>query len=328
MEKQRKIQIVRAMAVFLVIMTHTVFMDPHEMIVRPLINGGVPVFLFLSGYLTSMPIGDVGSFYKKRLLRILIPYLLWSVIYTVYHGTYRDFPWNLLTGQCCSIFYYILVYLQCVLLTPLLGRLLRSRYRWMGYLITPLAILVEQFLAWKGLLLIYPWNVNNCLVWMIFFYLGLDMRSRKGRQESAGRIIGSGIGLIVGLLLEIFVVASYWQDFGRYDIATSQVKLITMINSLLLLRILAEYLRKEEDVHIGKVGVIQGGREIMSSIGDASFGIYLCHSLLIDWFMRFDFYRPWSFVGKTFFIYAASFLLIRVAQGILGKKVGRYFGVY
>lgn len=328
MEQQRKIQIVRAMAVFLVIMTHTVFMDPHEMIVRPFINGGVPVFLFLSGYLTLMPIGDVGSFYKKRLLRILIPYLLWSVIYTVYHGTYCGFPWNLLTGQCCSIFYYILVYLQCVLLTPLLGRLIRSQYRWIGYLITPLAILGEQLLAWKGILLIYPWNVNNCLVWMIFFYVGLDMRNRGGKQESAGRIIGSGIGLIVGLLLEIFVVAPYWKDLGRYDIATSQVKLITMINSLLLLRILAEYLRKAEDVHIGKVGVIQVGREIMVAIGDASFGIYLCHSLLIDWFMQFGFYRSRSFVGKTFFIYAASFLLIRVAQGILGKKVGRYFGVY
>lgn len=46
----------------------------------------VPIFVMITGVLL-LPINEgIGSFYKKRLLRIVIPFLIWSIIYNL-------FPW-------------------------------------------------------------------------------------------------------------------------------------------------------------------------------------------------------------------------------------------
>ncbi len=324
-EQRQNIQIIRAVAAFCVVMTHTILWDAHEMAVRPLINGAVPVFLFLSGYLTELPIADIAAFYRKRILRIFFPYLLWSILYTVAQGSYETFWFDLLTGQCCSVFYFLLVYLQCVLLAPLLGRLLCSRFRLLGYLITPLAVLAELLLAWKGIELRYPWNVNNCLVWLAFFYFGMDQKRQKIAEVPAGKAIGTAAALLFGLLFEIFAAAPYWNAFGRYDIATSQIKLITMVNSLLLLRLLSFWLAKGPKKTAGPAAFVRKGLE---TAGDASFGIYLCHSLVIKYVAGRSFYQNASFFGKTVLVFLLSFVLIRLMQKIFGEKIGRVLGVY
>ncbi|WP_214072758.1 acyltransferase family protein [Mucilaginibacter sp. dw_454] len=44
----------------------------------------VPLFVMLSGYF-MFPIIDTGAFFKKRLSRVAIPFVLWSVLYAFYY---------------------------------------------------------------------------------------------------------------------------------------------------------------------------------------------------------------------------------------------------
>ena len=59
----------------------------------------VPVFVMLSGSLLLNPNKEeaIGEFLKKRMMRVLVPFVFWSVIYTMYtyRGYIRDFkmPW-------------------------------------------------------------------------------------------------------------------------------------------------------------------------------------------------------------------------------------------
>lgn len=69
--------------------------------------------------------------------------------------------------------YYLLVYSQLVLLTPVLFRLL-SRYRFFVYCVTPACLLLRELAAVAGIAL--PLIQVFCPMWLIFYVFGLDWR--------------------------------------------------------------------------------------------------------------------------------------------------------
>ncbi len=62
-----------------------------------LVRGCVCLFIMVSGALLLMPSEQsIGDFFKKRLNRILIPFLVWSVLYLVWkkYFLHADFSWG------------------------------------------------------------------------------------------------------------------------------------------------------------------------------------------------------------------------------------------
>lgn len=107
---------------------------------RPLLNWAVAAFLFLSGLLAieaRIARGVLGH----RIRRTLPPYVVWSLAYALLLqdssvlGALRA----LLTAGASAQMYFIAVYLQLTMLTPLLYRLL-ARCPWLVYAITPLSL--------------------------------------------------------------------------------------------------------------------------------------------------------------------------------------------
>lgn len=96
----------------------------------------VPLFLLLSGF--SLGVGakqtSYFSFLKRRAVRVLLPYLLWTMIYSLSNTGYDFSAWlaqlsnpswllrTVLTGQSAPHLYFIPIILQCYLLYPLLKR--------------------------------------------------------------------------------------------------------------------------------------------------------------------------------------------------------------
>ena len=74
-----KIQILRGLAIMGVVLIHNTPEGIAQVIYRPFINYSVGLFLFLSGLLTSYQTLD----YKKRLKKVLISYVIWTMIYVV-----------------------------------------------------------------------------------------------------------------------------------------------------------------------------------------------------------------------------------------------------
>lgn len=66
-------------------------------------------------------------------------------------------------------------------------------------------------------------------------------------------------------------------------------------------------------------------RRIVISIGDASFGIYLVHPLVI-YFSRHN--TGFLFPLNTILTLILTYLCVWIGQRICGKKLGRYLGFY
>ncbi len=325
--QKEKIQVVRAVAIFMVIVTHTVLWNPYEIYIRPFVNPAVGIFIFLSGMLTREEIRgkDILSFYKRRLLRVFIPYTLWSIIYVVFQGSYDTAIKDFLTGNCCSIFYYILVYMQLVIVAPLVGKLIRSKIWWVGFIITPLAILTEYFLIIRGVDITYPYNINNFFVWFIFFYLGMFIRIRyeKGKKVSSPKInVTCIIASLVCIALEL-LEGYYWLGLGRDDLATTQVKLSTMCTGIAVCILISSIILSKSEKKPFKLFVL---------IGDTSFGIYLTHQLVIGIWGRLlpnlMIKSDYWFIIEAIIVLVVDFIIIFILQKIFGKKIGKYIGVY
>lgn len=325
--QKERIQVIRAIAIFMVIMTHTVLWNPYEFYIRPFINPAVAMFVFLSGLLTKEEIKgkEIFSFYKRRFLRVFIPYTLWSIIYVVYQGNYDTALKDYLIGNCCSTFYYIIVYIQLVIITPLAGALIQSKIRWVGFVITPVAIIVEYVLVFLGKNVTYPYNINNFFVWFIFFYLGMFVRIRYKNNKN---VSSKGIKLLCMALLILCIMLEYiegnfWIIHERMDLATSQVKLSTMCTGIAACILASAFILKKTEKRPLKLFVL---------IGDASFGLYLMHQLIMSlWGKLFPglvLTTNYWFIVEAVVVLAIGFVIIYVLQLILGKRIGKYIGVY
>ena len=133
--KNRRIQALRGLLALAVVIVHIMPIgnDVIRIFLRPFCNMAVAGFIFLSGYLTKLEF-DTKKFYKKRLLTVLIPYIVFTIFYTVLSGYKQgivnmgfSLAKNLITTQAKMTLYYLIVYMQLVLLTPLLSRIAKQR---------------------------------------------------------------------------------------------------------------------------------------------------------------------------------------------------------
>ena len=129
-------------------MIHTTPAGEWQVFCRPFINFAVATFIFLSGYLTRADNEDWASFYRRRIVRVAIPYVIWTVIYSIpdiMSTGFSALAKNLLSANANASLYYIFVYIQFVLLTPLISRLARSRFRALGWFIAPVSVLLFRY---------------------------------------------------------------------------------------------------------------------------------------------------------------------------------------
>lgn len=317
--RRNDIQILRAVAIIAVVLIHTCPQGVYQVLCRPFINFPVALFLFLSGYLTQMHYDKWKSLFERRVTRVLVPYLIWTFIYSMH-------PWpdpvhflkNVITSNAAAHLYYIPVYIQFVLLTPLIIRLAKSRYRHIGWLITPISLLFFYYPQYAG----RPLNGYlsmacdiSCLNWFTFYYLGI--------------ILGNGIATrrdynpqSVLVLLSISIILQILEGFVLYKLGApncgTQLKISSLLSSSLTC-ILAYTLLSKHRIQI-KNGVL-------ITIGEYSFGIYLCHILFIRLFKHFVFYQNIPYIINSAIILALSLLLCVTCDKVLSPRILRWIGI-
>ncbi len=114
-------------------------------------------FLFLSGvklFLHLKEPFDTVTFWCKKIKTILIPYVLWVLVYYCYFVSRGYFPFSfrafaryVALGDLVSPFYFIVIIMQFYLLAPLIVRLFRK--------MKPLPVLILSFILmivlWQGI---------------------------------------------------------------------------------------------------------------------------------------------------------------------------------
>ena len=267
MARDRYLQAIRGLAIACVVCIHCLPQCAASVVLRPFLNWAVAGFLFLSGLLTSeskiLRGGDA-----KRLHKVLIPYLVWSGIYLVVTQrlTAGGIVKGVLFGTSSAQMYYLLVYAQLLMLTPLLYRVLRS-HRLLVYCVTPVFLLVREVAAIVGVAL--PQVQVLFPAWLLFYVLGLDW-GKVGRV--ATRRCSLLPGLLVACLFLQLVSGFAWLARGDYNMATTQLKLSSMATSAVLVVLIGLTGHRLRQLF---------ARSYLVKLGDLSFGIYLCHILVL-----------------------------------------------
>ena len=144
---------------------------------------------------------------------------------------------NLLTAKAAAPMYYIFVYIQFVLLTPLLGKLATSKYQFIGWIVAPVSVLVFKYywlLTGQELnsYITLIWS-DACLGWFTFYYLGLVLGNHIIERRYALKELT--ICYLASILIQI--LEGYgWLILGETNCGT-QIKLSSFLTSSLFLLI-------------------------------------------------------------------------------------------
>ncbi|WP_028547074.1 acyltransferase [Paenibacillus taiwanensis] len=272
----------------------------------------VPAFIALTSFVLFYNYASdhinwarVGTFYRKRIKLILVPYLISSICYfavvhmMAYRGrglwdTLESLVLKLATGSAYTHLYYVFLLIQFYLLFPLLLLAFRSK------LVVKYAILIGLILQWGFVI----WNKYELLLpqkgsvmfsymsyWMLGAYLGLKADTLKGWFNSLGhkespvsyswwnRLLWSVWFLMAVLQIQIW----YWTNLGEWRMNTLWYEAIWNVHAILSCLVLiqaASYIERK-----WKSSLVT----MIHRFGEVTFGVYLLHPIILLLYRKW----PW-----------------------------------
>lgn len=316
-EKQRDNfwDLIKCLAVFFVILIHNPISD--EIMYRKLYTVAVPLFLCISGYLFSQNNLSYSRFIIKKAKRILIPYILWSLFYSIiYHQIDISIGGgiSLLGGRAWFPLYYLPLLFQFMILAPVL------RQRKIQYLfilgLTPMFLLFSYTYRALGFevsmdifRLFWPWSA--------FFAFGIYMKDK----EISIRIENLMFLFFIVLIISMSESETIMQLIGHKNLATGQNTITSTLMVLLMFTICVKISRMTKPL----------GSNIATKMGRYSFGIYLLHG-----FVGSLVYRVLHFLhtdcslillAANFIILTVCFVSVLIIEKILPAKFIKYVGL-
>lgn len=281
------VDFVRFIGIFLVVLAHVENWGADSKWVRDfyytLSRIGVPLFFLISGYLLLSKQEDLLTFFKKRAARIIIPFLIWSIIYDVqnsqafaesgvtFEGLLKMFI-RILRGPRGGHLWFFYSLIGLYLITPIL-RVFVSKardsdilyYIALWFLAMPFIYIVEEFTPIKNGFEIY-YTGGYVGYFLLGYYLG--------RLESKAPLILTAAGLF--LLSLIFTFAVFYFDLPpqNNELVFRSYPSLNIILMSLAAFILIKSVGEKISIPLARFS---------SRVSKASFGIYLIHLLLFVW---------------------------------------------
>lgn len=312
--KSYKIQVLRGIAIIAVVCIHNIpNTENGQILCRPFVNFAVGLFLALSGFLSDMNNWKPA----KRIKKVLPPYVLWTLVYVFLNckSNLFDVPGqyliSLVNGKAAPMMYYIFVYIEFTLLIPCIDKLAKSRYRYFGFLITPLEIilmrLLPMFMGVQFSKLIM--NIVNLsfLGWFSYFYLGyLAGNSYISTRVRWGKLI---VALIVGICWQ--VVEGYIYFINGSDVCGTQLKLSAIFSGIIVVCLSFNYVITFSNTKLWE--------RVLYRIGDNSFGIYFSHIAVMTILGVIPGYLKIVYPFNVVIIVLVTYMCVCIGKKILGK---------
>ena len=262
---------------------------------------GSPIFMMVSGLVLSynyrtMDEFDAKRFYKKKVKFILVPYILWSIIYFLYTSYINQLPLTgqrliclgrgILLGESFAHLYFIFLICQFYIILPLFIKyLIKPTYE------KPFKIFILFFIL-QGVILIYGYYFKSLnatgivkvfnlyywktlFSWSFYFITGgiIGVHYDEVVEFIDENINNIFLGYIIATCFYIGqVYINVWANGGRdfYD-KFGSIRPHTMIYAIFTMLVLIWLTRK-------MVGRFNG----LKSFGTYSFGIYFSHPLILE----------------------------------------------
>jgi probable poly-beta-1,6-N-acetyl-D-glucosamine export protein len=349
-----EITIMRAFAILAVISLHVsgnfTFMDPGNflavvyMAIGVISGFAVPLFICISGFVLYNKYPDkidLKTFYKKRLMSVVPPYIVFSTIYLIFERMRTDYlplqtiVYKYLTGGWNYSYWFFILIIEFYLLYPVITRIYHYcevRGRSFELLcITFLTGIVYSAVIEPALLLSGGAAApileiaTRFIVFLFYFILGILVRSRYDELllkpvsktslccMSVPLLCGTAIGTVSCLhtyfrfnITRILpVVGNYWDWITTVIFPLYYVVIISLCFMISL--------------HI-----VSHKREVfrlLETIGHYSFGIYLIHlfflSEIVRVISRYGFgWNNWLFYPITF---GLTIILSTLSVGMIQK---------
>ncbi len=257
----------------------------------------VALFIFLSGWLleyqyTSRPF-HVSTFYRRRLIRILIPYTVVVGAYFVLLPESEIIKAVTPSNFLIKFFYYgvqgtqyfISLILQLYIVYPVLrwikNKISSTGIRWLSYV--PMLVLIAihgtlGFMTYSNKLDYYTWCRPFSLFWMVFFYGGMvAYSSRQSMKQPVsmylflGAVFSFLIGMFILIMSRLLNPAIVGMDFGKSMIDYAYSRPEIMFYNIIWIIIIAFVLRLQWSFRAA----------LLEQWGKNSYTIYLWHILFI-----------------------------------------------
>lgn len=238
---------------------------------------GVSVFFMISGALLFSKRQDLVPFYKKRFTRILLPTLIWSIIYLIFEACYyndlsilKTNLWLIPFFQQAGLLWFVYALIGIYLITPIIS----------AWLCMTTKRDVEIILGIWGLTLLVPYlkvldpaiskiiEVNGILNYFYGFVgyalLGYYIKEYVDIKIKSFTFVAL---VFTALLIPIFIYAS--NIFPKEILNTSQ-----NVSSALMSVVAFVFFK---DINYRNTKFLQ----FIFLFAEFSFGIYLCHMLIV-----------------------------------------------
>lgn len=317
--QSNSIQILRGLAIIAVVFIHNIPNELLQVFCRPFLNFSVGLFLFLSGMLS-----DASNWNpKKRIMKVVIPYIIWSLIYVILYNFKSPmsipiiYLKRLVMGDAAVIMYYVFVYCEFTLLIPLIDKLAKSRYRYLGFLITPIEIVLMRLIPVIIDLEIDKYIVAirslSCLGWFTYYYFGYLVGNNiiKIKWKTSKLVCA----LLISIVLQIF--EGYWYlSLGEYNCGT-QLKLTAILTGTVFATIAYKIINSNKEYKLRPLWLL----------GNNSFGIYFSHLAVRSVLEKIPLYSRYAFYPiDAVIVVGISLCCVLVGKKILGKY-SNYLGL-
>ena len=316
----RWVDLIRVIGAFLVVMAHISYQGGGSALISSyyfvISRIAVPLFFMVSGYLLLRKEESYEDFFRKRALKVLIPFFVWSVIYMLWKREGFDIPFSmkLVASYLLKIlrgprenhlwFFYALIGLY--LFTPILRVFVaRASVRDLVYfcglwfLVVPVFSFLQEFTPIKiGFELYFIAGYSG--YFMLGYLLGMFQYTKYQLYGLSFLFLMFSVGTTV---LSHLVKSEYFVGYLSMNIV-----LMTAFAFILL-----------REVQIG-----DNLYRFLVPFSRASFGIYLVHVIVLAELEKLPFVSGWFSAGSSVYMipllgllgFFVSFVIVAVIQKI------------
>lgn len=293
------LDILRIAAIIAVIVIHcmagVVLIKPVESpswmignIIDSLMRWAVPVFIMISGALVIKPesFSNMTKFFKKRLTRLLVPIIIWPLLYTVWYVIVRDrpFDWDTLwTGYLLGVpgathLYFLFLIFGLYCLTPVISLYAHHATK-RQFNMTTLAVLLVTTL-WYSLESTLPGHSQSInVVTQGLPYVGYFMAGYALKDVTIKNIyLPIATFFIASACIALFTFQSVSsmgvEGNGLFHYAYPSIfVMISSLSIFLAMGAVKNKMKLPDDSPTGN---------IITRLSGATFGVYLIHMMILE----------------------------------------------
>jgi peptidoglycan/LPS O-acetylase OafA/YrhL len=240
--------------------------------------------LALSGYFAAKSLmnlsHDIKKYWHARFLRILSPYLFWTVVFISFKTpssllSITVLGKDILLGTGIGIGYYVIVLVQYILLTPFILKIKKARNHIIIMMVFTCGGLIINYslrTLHSGLIFgQFPYYALAFFTWYPFYHLGIFVQQQGFVDKpffsiQAPKFIVFYLFFVFTSIIEALILSSK----GLTQLACSQIKITSFLASISLFLFSAAY---------HGVAASRTKDTILSWMGQNTYPIYLMHLL-------------------------------------------------